>query len=548
MILVKSRTICLHNLLFLVGLLGTALTAPPTDENLPPRPKEGGVSTRFCEFHNDTKPPCDPADPTCTPVAPTIEECQPTETDKSIHCFVLWQYNNITNTAYPKFKGCFLDTVSCTDRSHSCRLHNSKLPLLHCCCEGDMCNQNVTFPGLDVVMSQTDAPPERIPASPLPNPEDDTKAVIAYTLTPLFLLFAILVACYFLYRRRKSGSFAELANGEASLSRPPSAGGGMENESGGLVSQVSLCEVRARGRFGAVWRAKLGPLDVAVKVFPLQDKQSWLAEQEIYRLARMDHPDILHYIGVDKKGDNLQAEYWLITAYHEKGSLCDYLKAHTLTWAEAWRVAVCVARGLSHLHEEGGGKPAVAHRDFKSKNVLLKSDMSACIADFGLALIFVAGRGCGDAHGQVGTRRYMAPEVLDGAINFTKDAFLRIDMYACALVLWEIASRCKDGGADGSSQYRLPLEEEVGSHPTLEEMQEAVVQRKLRPHIQPQWRDHPGLSVLCDTMEECWDHDAEARLSASCVVERVTATRPAPAHATPDTTPLLIHELAARPC
>ncbi|XP_063827655.1 activin receptor type-2A-like [Ostrinia nubilalis] len=547
MIFVISRRICLHNLLFLAGIIGIALAAPPTDENLPPRPKEGGVSTRFCEFYNDTKPPCDPStDSSCTPVAPTVEECQPTETDKSSHCFVLWQYDNITNTAYPKFKGCFLDTVSCTDRSHLCRLHNTKLPLLHCCCEGDMCNQNATFPGLEVVMSQTDAPPEKIPASPVPDPEDDTKAVIAYTLTPLFLLFAILVACYFLYRRRKGSSFAELANGEASLSRPPSAGGGMENESGGLVGQVSLCEVRARGRFGAVWRAKLGPLDVAVKVFPLQDKQSWSAEQEIYRLARMDHPDILHFIGVDKKGDNLQAEYWLITAFHEKGSLCDYLKAHTLTWAEAWRVAVCVARGLSHLHEEGGGKPAVAHRDFKSKNVLLKSDMSACIADFGLALVFVAGRGCGDAHGQVGTRRYMAPEVLDGAINFTKDAFLRIDMYACALVLWEIASRCKDGGADGSSQYRLPLEEEVGSHPTLEEMQEAVVQRKLRPHIQPHWRDHPGLSVLCDTMEECWDHDAEARLSASCVVERVTATRPS--RRSPDTAPLLIHDLAAQPC
>jgi len=29
------------------------------------------------------------------------------------------------------------------------------------------------------------------------------------------------------------------------------------------------------------------------------------------------------------------------------------------------------------------------------------------------------------------------------------------------------------------------------------------------------------MSLLCDTIEECWDHDAEARLSASCVVERV---------------------------
>lgn len=43
---------------------------------------------------------------------------------------------------------------------------------------------------------------------------------------------------------------------------------------------------------------------------------------------------------------------------------------------------------------------------------------------------------------QVGTRRYMAPEVLEGAINFSRDAFLRIDMYACGLVLWELATRC----------------------------------------------------------------------------------------------------------
>lgn len=26
---------------------------------------------------------------------------------------------------------------------------------------------------------------------------------------------------------------------------------------------------------------------------------------------------------------------------------------------------------------------------------------------------------------------------------------------------------------------------------------------------------------MCDTLEECWDHDAEARLTASCVIERI---------------------------
>lgn len=32
-----------------------------------------------------------------------------------------------------------------------------------------------------------------------------------------------------------------------------------------------------------------------------------------------------------------------------------------------------------------------------------------------------------------------------------------------------------------------------------------------------------GLSVLCSTITECWDHDPEARLTAHCVVERLTA-------------------------
>ena len=44
----------------------------------------------------------------------------------------------------------------------------------------------------------------------------------------------------------------------------------------------------------------------------------------------------------------------------------------------------------------------------------------------------------------------MAPEVLEGAISFNRDAFLRIDMYACGLVLWELMSRCTavDGNID----------------------------------------------------------------------------------------------------
>ena len=64
---------------------------------------------------------------------------------------------------------------------------------------------------------------------------------------------------------------------------------------------IQLLEIKARGRFGAVWKAQLKNEIVAVKVFPIQDKQSWQTEQEIFKLAHMDHEDILRFIGVEKR-------------------------------------------------------------------------------------------------------------------------------------------------------------------------------------------------------------------------------------------------------
>lgn len=40
-------------------------------------------------------------------------------------------------------------------------------------------------------------------------------------------------------------------------------------------------------------------------------------------------------------------------------------------------------------------------RDFKSKNVLLRTDLTAVIGDFGLAVRFEPGKPPGDTHGQV---------------------------------------------------------------------------------------------------------------------------------------------------
>ena len=68
-------------------------------------------------------------------------------------------------------------------------------------------------------------------------------------------------------------------------------------------------------------------------------------------------------------------------------------------------IALTMVEGLTFLHEEcppkgsvKEQKPSIAHRDFKSKNVLIKNDMTACIADFGLAMEL---EDIGDTHGQV---------------------------------------------------------------------------------------------------------------------------------------------------
>ncbi|XP_056648683.1 activin receptor type-2A isoform X1 [Diorhabda sublineata] len=442
--------------------------------------------------------------------------------DQKHHCYVLWSVGE-NGTFTVKLKGCFLNGVDCVNQTRC--VDTTLVPknsLLFCCCERNMCNSDFSWEP-----KPTEAAP---PSTSIPIRE--AAGYNFYHSIWIGLAVGILAlslgAAYYWTRRNKHYFHGWGVSGYYLFKLPTSEPHPLPPSTPILDNRpINLIEIKARGRFGAVWKAQFKGEDVAVKIFPIQDKQSWLTEQDIFKLPHMDHPNILQYIGVEKHGDNLQTEFWLITAYHERGSLCDFLKAHTLTWSELCRVAETMSKGLMRLHEAIPGripgevsKPAIAHRDFKSKNVLLKSDLTACIADFGLAITFEAGKSCGDTHGQVGTRRYMAPEVLEGAINFTQDAFLRIDMYACGLVLWELVSRCT--AQDGPiPEYRLPFEEEVGQHPSLEDMQESVVQQKVRPLIQEHWKHHPGLSVICDTMEECWDHDAEARLSASCVMERI---------------------------
>jgi serine/threonine protein kinase len=72
------------------------------------------------------------------------------------------------------------------------------------------------------------------------------------------------------------------------------------------------------------------------------------------------------------------------------GCLWDLGHALWLSWEPRWESWCCASP-----------RPTCVHRDFKSKNVLLKSDLTAVLADFGLAVRFEPGKPPGDTHGQV---------------------------------------------------------------------------------------------------------------------------------------------------
>lgn len=53
-------------------------------------------------------------------------------------------------------------------------------------------------------------------------------------------------------------------------------------------------------------------------------------------------------------------------------------------------------------------------------------------------------------------------------------------------------------------------------------MQVLISRNKARPLLEGNLVDRPGVRLVKETMEDCWDADAEARLTALCIEERLS--------------------------
>ncbi|XP_023168241.2 TGF-beta receptor type-1 isoform X1 [Drosophila hydei] len=296
-----------------------------------------------------------------------------------------------------------------------------------------------------------------------------------------------------------------------------------------IARQVQLGHVIGKGRFGEVWRGRWRGENVAVKIFSSREECSWFREAEIYQTVMLRHENILGFIAADNKDNGTWTQLWLVTDYHENGSLFDYLTTHTVDTNTMLNMALSIATGLAHLHMDivgTRGKPAIAHRDLKSKNILVKSNLSCAIGDLGLAVRHVEKDDSVDIPSthRVGTKRYMAPEVLDESMNAQHfDSYKRADVYAFGLILWEIARRCNMGMI--FEEYQLPYWDAVQPDPSIEEMKKVVCIEKSRPNIPNRWHASDVLHNMAKVMKECWYPNPVARLTALRIKKTLASIR-----------------------
>ncbi|XP_037952360.1 activin receptor type-1 isoform X2 [Teleopsis dalmanni] len=400
------------------------------------------------------------------------------------------------------------------------------------CCSGDYCNDG-EFPELPPI---EDNEVKRLSA--------DTSATLIWILAAVIILTIIISSIYYLrgkclnQRKRMSASRIKqdpesyMVNDE--LLRATSAGDSTLREylqhsvtsgSGSglpllvqrtLAKQVTLVECIGRGKYGEVWRGTLQGENIAVKIFFSRVEESWKRETEIYSTILLRHENILGYIGSDMISRNSCTQLWLLTHYYRDGSLFDHLNRNALSHNDMIRICHSIANGLTHLHTEifgTEGKPAMAHRDLKSKNILVKQNGTCVIADFGLAVTLSHTTGkldFGD-NPKVGTKRYMAPEVLDESINLQCfESLRRTDIYALGLVIWEVCRRTISCGF--AEEYKVPFYDVVPSDPSFEDMRKVVCIDNYRPCIPNRWSSDPLLAGMSKLMKECWHQNPSVRL------------------------------------
>ncbi len=195
---------------------------------------------------------------------------------------------------------------------------------------------------------------------------------------------------------------------------------------------------------------------VAVKIL----RDEFLTNEEFTRrfrneskaIAILNHPNIVKVLDVGF-GQHLQ---YIVMEYIDGITLKEYLdQRKDIRWKEAVHFAVQILRALQHAHDKG-----IVHRDIKPQNIMLLSDGTIKVTDFGIARLSRSEmRVTMDSKKAIGTVHYISPEQARGEITDEKT-----DLYAVGVVLYEMLTGRLPFEADNAVSVAIM---QMQSEPTM---------------------------------------------------------------------------------
>ncbi|KAF8013157.1 hypothetical protein BT93_I1131 [Corymbia citriodora subsp. variegata] len=201
-----------------------------------------------------------------------------------------------------------------------------------------------------------------------------------------------------------------------------------------LAATNSFADDRRLGRGGSgqVYKGFLSHSDrlVAVKrIFAESRHSEKVFVNEVKIISRTIHRNLVPFVGWCQE----EGEFLLVYEYMPNGSLDHHLfgARRSLPWDVRYSVALGLASALNYLHEEL--EQWVLHRDIKAANVLLDTNFTTKLGDFGVAKL-VDPLFRSQTTDVVGTCGYLAPEYFISG-KATKES----DMFSFGIVALEIA-------------------------------------------------------------------------------------------------------------